>query len=187
MMAPGTCGRSRFPDVRSPAVSYGALCGAAATKAGGSTSDTSSHELGDRDKPTPTHPRPLSHDLKWLHARDRRARWWSVTTSNFLSLCRPISLPTSPQERAVFQSGRILRKGSELHENAARRRSDCVRNGLLSYSAAGESGTMHHERLRSKNCSQSANANQTSGVQAQPSDGKHKIHNGSGAGRAGIS
>src|SRR5215831_4921284 len=142
MMAPGTCGRSRFPDVQSPAVSYGAPCGAAATRAGGSTSDTSSHELGDDDE---------------LHARDRRAKWWSVTTSNFLSLCRPISLPTSPQERAVFQSGRILRKGSEMHENAARWRSDCVLNGLLSNSAAGDPGTMHHERLCSKNCSQSAN------------------------------
>ena len=157
MMATGTCGRSRFPDVRLPAVSYGALCGAVATRAGGSTSDTSSHELGDRDKPTPTRPRPLSPDLNWLHVRDRRARWWSVTTSNFLSLCRQISLPTSPQERAVFQSGRIVRKGSEMHENAAPWRSDCVLNGLLSYSAAGDPGTMHHERLCSKNCSQSAN------------------------------
>src|SRR5215831_17924348 len=108
MMAPGTCGRSRFPDVQSPAVSYGALCGAAATRAGGSTSDTSSHELGDLDNPTPTHPRPLSHDLRWLHARDRRAKWWSVTTSNFLSLCRPISPPTSPYGRAVFQAGRTF-------------------------------------------------------------------------------
>jgi len=142
MMAPGTCGRSRFPDVQSPAVSYGAPCGAAATRAGGSTSDTSSHELSDDDD---------------LHARDRRAQWWSVTTSNFLSLCRPISPPTSPYGRAVFSSGpHILRKGSELHEDAARRRSNRVLNGLLSYSAAGDARTMHHERLCAKNRSQTA-------------------------------
>src|SRR5262245_56805251 len=157
MMAPGTCGRSRFPDVQSAAVSYGALCGAAAIKAGGSTSDTSSHGLSDGDKPAPTQPRSVSQqDVYSLRARDRRARWWSATTSNFLSLCRPISPPTSPQRHAVFQSGRILREGSELHENAARWRSDCVLNGLLSCSTAGDPGTMHHERLCSKNCSQSA-------------------------------
>src|SRR5262245_56569915 len=71
MMAPGTCGRSRFPDVQSAAVSYGALYGAAAIKAGGSTSDTLSHGLSDGDKPAPTQPRSVSQqDVYSLRARD---------------------------------------------------------------------------------------------------------------------
>src|SRR4029078_4341272 len=105
MMARGTCGPLRFRDAQSPVVWCGAQCGAAATRVVGSTGGTSSHAGGNGDKPASTHCARTGCNSC--------ARWWSVTTSNFLSLCRPISPPTSPQRRAVFQAGRILWKGSD--------------------------------------------------------------------------
>ena len=87
----------------------------------------------------------LSRQLQPFHSRDLRARWWSITTLDLLSLCCPRSPATLPYGRAVFlrKVGRILRQGSELRENAIVGALIAALSRLLPYSAAGHAGAMH--------------------------------------------